>query len=134
MGAAKNGKLEKADRSGSGKAANRAEPKFGYINYELTAKDKERLEALIPEDEVTLEDIYGLVTSGYKFSLSEDEKHKRFVAALTDKSPDSAFWNQCLTGSGASAADATFALLYKHRYACDGDWANFPPTVENRYG
>jgi len=134
MSGVMNAKQERKDAGRSKSRSKPQEPEFEYLNVDLTAKDSERLEALVDSGEFPLAGILELSSMGYKFSLSPDKEHKRFVASLTDKSPDSAFWNKCLTGSGATALDAWHSVAYKHYTIAGGDWADLPHSTGGRYG
>lgn len=110
-----NGRTKQASKS--------SPPSFRFLNYSLNRKDIEWLEA--SDVDVDLPDtlVDELVTQGYKYSLSYDAGNVTYVAAVTDRSPDSAFQNVCLTGRGATPRDARVSLLYRHYVASAEDWA-----------
>lgn len=116
-----------ADKNGKSKPKKKVTPdvKFRFVNHTLTAADKEWLDAADLAAEFPASSVDELVTSGYKFGLSHDQKHNTFVASLTDREPTSPFFNACLTGRGSTPADARYAVLYRHLQLASGDWSVF---------
>lgn len=97
---------------------------YRFINIHLVKADVEWLEKADCEAEFPLSRIFGLVQSGYKFSLNEDAKNLSFVASITDVRESSPSSKHILTGRGATPIDAWFALAYRHFVLAEGDWTN----------
>lgn len=115
-------------KKGEGKTngtANARSFKMDWINYTLTQQDKERLQDKSLVDELLRFSVDDLVFEGFKFSLSRDEKNSCFVASLTIREGDSSSPSRCLTGRGATPADARVSLLYRHLVLAQGDWSFF---------
>lgn len=102
-----------------------SEAKFRFINYHLSKKDEEWLEAADLDTEFDFSLVRGLVEEGYKFSLSNDERNHTFVASITDRQEGSPFYNACLTGRGSTPLDAWYALAYRHLVLAQMDWSFF---------
>lgn len=100
-------------------------PKMHWVNYDLTSEDKERLQDKALVDGLRQFDIESVVFEGIKYSIGIDQKNACFIASLTDKSPESKFYNHCLTGRGSTPADARVSLLYRHLVLAEGDWSFF---------
>lgn len=116
---------------------NAATPKFGFINYRLSRDDVSALEALDCDAEFPYGLIDEFVLEGYKFSSSYDEKNQTCIASLTDRVSGSAYENKCLSGRGATPADAWHALCYRHLVLAQSDWAFFGSSDDSetpRYG
>jgi len=105
-----------------------------FIKCDLVKADEQQLEALDQSGEFTAEGVEVLVTDGYKYGLGATSDGGGFIATLTDKSPNSPFYNHCLSGRGRTAIDARNALLYKHLYKLQGDWANAQTGSVSQWG
>lgn len=113
-----------------------AKPTFRFVNYSLSASDRDELTALDCEIEFPHSTVEQLVMAGYKYSVSRDDKHSCYVASLTDRMAGSPFENACLTGRGESPANARSALLYRHFNVASEDWSAFgtsEPSVPNAF-
>jgi len=109
------------------------EPEYRFINVALGTQDAEKLEALISSGELGIEYILELAAQGYKCSLGSDKEHQRYVATITDKSPDSPFRNAGITGSGATPIDAWHSVAFKHYVLGSEDWTNFASPSSSKY-
>lgn len=107
---------------------------YAFINYRLSKQDIDELGTMDVEAEFPLNSIFALAEQGYKFSLNLDAKNNSYVASLADQDPHSDFNKHILTGRGATALDAFYALMYRHFYAAQQDWANIAvqDKVDNR--
>lgn len=116
------------DRQQKSRKAPKSQPalEYGkYITYDLQAHDREWLHAADLQTEFPDSVLDDLVSSGYKYSLSPDPTHHRFIATLTDKDPTSPFAGYSMSGSGATPTAARYSLLYRHCYLAQGDWSFF---------
>lgn len=112
------------DKNGkSKKETKKDEPIFRFINCDLLAKDVEWLEACDCEKEFPAEMVEELVFEGYKYSIGYDARNQCCIASLTDRGDGSPYKNCCITGRGATPADARYALLYRHVVLAQGDWS-----------
>jgi hypothetical protein len=100
------------------------QPAFRFINIELTKEQKSDLKALVETGEFGYSALHDLHGNGFKVTLSSSDDGKRYTCSITDKSPNSAFWNACITASGSTPLNAVNALLYKHYVVANEDWAN----------
>jgi hypothetical protein len=99
--------------------------KINWITYDLNSEDKVRLEDQGLVDSLAGYDVDALAFEGFKYSLSPDAKNSSFIASITDKSPESRFYNSCLSGRGSSPANARISLLYRHVVLAEGNWEFF---------
>lgn len=111
-------------KSKSSKAKSKADEKeWGFINYNLTAKDKSDLADMDYDTEFPNELAFAAVEEGYKFSLSYNAKNDTYVASLTDLQEASDYFKKTLSGYGSSPRKAFISLMYRHCVlAVDGDW------------
>jgi hypothetical protein len=119
----------------NGKSKKPPKPKdapFVFINYNLSTKDKEWLQACDAELEFPVKGMLDLVQEGYKLSISADPKNNSFIASLTDREPTSGFHNHCLTGRGATPFDAWVSLAYRHFVVGQGSWANLTTDSDGK--
>lgn len=98
---------------------------FAFLNSDLTALELEIAKEDIGDGsdvEALLDD---LVSSGYKVSVSIDEKNHSAIAALTDKRPESAFENNCITARAPDWRLALALVHWKHNVHAGEDWSAF---------
>lgn len=98
---------------------------YSFIDYALSARDKEWLGAADLAKEFPLERVVDLVSVGYKFSLSPDFNNMSIVATLTDKQENSPTFKRILSGRGATTLDAWYSLAYRHFVVAKEDWTAF---------
>lgn len=116
-----------AKGSGGGSKSNGRSglPKMVWINHDLTKDDKTRLTDKGLFGDLSGFDVGGLAEQGFKYSLSPDEKHDCYVASLTQKRQDDAYYNHCLVGRGSTPTNARVSLLYRHLVLAEEDWSFF---------
>lgn len=124
--------------SGKGKPNGSATrlPKMSWVNYDLTAEDKEWLADPKNVGELERFSVDDLIIEGFKYSLGRDARNSCYVASLTDKQEGTPFHNHCLTGRGATPVAARISLLYRHLVLAEGDWSFFVsanPTRDEIY-
>ena len=107
------------------KKAKPAPPQFRFINYSLTNADREWLAVADLSTEFPWSSLVEEVETGYKFSLSYDEKSSSYLASLTDRMSGGPHQNTCLTGRGSTPERAFCSLMYRHRVLAQSDWAYF---------
>lgn len=100
---------------------------FTFVNVYLDTADKKALEAEELNDSDLWSFISRFVEEEYKFSLSCDAEHDRFIAALTGRKPGSDNFNRCVSASAATPDRAVQALRYKvlHKLPLDAPWAPY---------
>ena len=100
------------------------EGEFRFIECNLSSEDKQEIVAYIETGELAAELVERLVADGYQYGLKGDGKSDGYMATLIDRVSTSPFFGACLVGRGSTPASARCALLYKHIYKMQGDWAN----------
>lgn len=116
------------NRKSSGQGAKRSgSNQFGhrFIEYDLTANDKEVLRTEYTEADFSYGLVEDLIGQGYKYSCSYSEASSCYICSLTDKREDSHFKSTSLSGRGASISQARMALLYRHFVVASEDWSIF---------
>lgn len=116
------------NRKDAGRGAKRSSTSLNghrFIEYDLTANDKEVLRSEYSESDFSYDLIEDLVQQGYKFSLSYSEASSCYIATITDRRQDSQFNNTSLSGRGATIAHARIACLYRHFVVAQEDWNVF---------
>lgn len=107
-----------------------------FINHEFAPNEVRQLESLDLEVEFPLSVVFELVSEGYKFTSAYDERNNCFRASLIDQRPDGQR-HVCLSGRGSTAADAWYALAFRHFVLSQEDWSFFrAPDVKSggRFG
>lgn len=94
-----------------------------FLPINLESDDKLWLEAHDLGVEFPLSTILDLAEGGFKVSLSPDKENNRFICSLVDKGRDETTRNTCISGSGATALDAWYAVAYRHFIKLESDWA-----------
>jgi len=95
---------------------------IGFIEVDLTARQKEELGAMELEAEYPLSGLATYVENGYKLSFGLDSDGVTYRAALTDVDQGSPTCGYTLTGRGGSVQKAYASLLYKHRDVLPDGW------------
>lgn len=114
------------DRKPGGRGAKRSSSnRFGhrFIEYDLTANDKEILRSEYSESDFGYGLVEDLVIQGYKYSCTHSEANSCYICTLTDRRADSHFENTSLSGKGGSISQARMALLYRHYVVAQEDWS-----------
>lgn len=142
MGYEKNKELERRDakRGGgsggsSGASGGKRASQFGvsFVNIDLAAGDIEQIKRDMPDDASIFASVERLAMDGYKITVSYDDKHTSFVAALTGGKECSNERNRglCVTSRGPSMAAALAVALFKHFTVCEGgDWQTVSRTED----
>ncbi len=100
----------------------------GFVNYDLSDAEKERLSELDLEVEFPLaSQISDAVGDRYKVTLSYDVGHSCYTASLTDVNGFRDAFGYILTGRGKSMHHAWAALMYRHLYVFPDGWEVKPP-------
>lgn len=123
---------KRGNNTGSAQSKSSGIGEFKFINVRLSSDDKAWLAAADLQIEFPLLSVLELVSQGYKFSLNEDIRNSSFVASLTDTREDSATHRSILTGRGATAINAWYALAYRHFHLLAGDWTTVASEDGNR--
>lgn len=97
---------------------------YSFLNIRLSSQDEKNLAAMDCATEYPIQRVFDLAHQGYKLSVNFDAKNQSFVASLADNDEHSPFYKHILTGRGATASDAWYALAYRHFDLAQGDWAN----------
>lgn len=114
------------NRKSRGQGARRSSSnQFGhrFIEYDLTANDKEVLRSEYTESHFSYDLVEDLVMQGYKYSCTYSEANSCVICTLTDKRQDSHFQNTSLSGKGSNVRQARMALLYRHYVVAQEDWS-----------
>lgn len=97
---------------------------FTFIEYQLTEADKDKLKALVSTGDIAEHHVFGIVATGYKFSVGPDRKGGGFLAVLSCNNQDDINYGLCLTGRGKTAEGATCSLIFRHEVLSDdGIWS-----------
>lgn len=109
---------------------------YEFLNVSLSSDDKERLVQLAANGEFGHENVYDLVSQGYKISFSRDTKNNTFIASITDNGEKSPTYRKILTGRGSTSVDAWASVCYKHFYKLGEDWSTAvaPTELDSRFG
>lgn len=107
---------------------------LGFKAINLSTEDKERYAAWDVHDDDLWVLLADVVNSGYKLSLSFNEKNQTYIAAFTCK--DNASPNNGFTISAFAQTwyNALRVLLFKHVVICDYNWTNAPSSVVGEIG
>lgn len=119
-------KEEKRDRTrrtrkpDGGKAAWR-----GFVNYSLTAGDKEALKSGVVEYADAWDGVLDLVMRGYKASITYDDKNSSWVFSMTCQTTEEVNAGLTLSGRGGTLDGAVCSLWYRHENVMGGDWTKY---------
>lgn len=100
----------------------RSEPAFRFIDYRLGKKDHEWLSKADCETEFPFSLVDELLVQGYKISESYDRRNHTYMFSVTDRDPQSAGYNACITGRGATRFDSWVSFAYRHYVVAGEDW------------
>jgi len=91
-----------------------------FINIRLGATEVRHLHSLGWEDDKVVWAFLELVESGYKLSITSDNKNDTYIATLVGTGDNCPNKGKGLSGRGPTAVEAIKSLLYKHTVICDG--------------
>jgi hypothetical protein len=130
-GSSSNKKFGK-QRTGTGKRY--TDNFLGFVDIELSAKDREDLEALVFPGQVDLVAfLVQVIEDGYKFSLSGDVEHSSSIATLTGKAAACENKGYALSGRGPDPHGAMVVLWYKHTVLANwGKWTEEGTVADNQ--
>lgn len=94
-----------------------------FLRVYLGADDKLWLEEHELATDLPYDAVFALVSQGYKVSFAPDRHHNRAICSIIDKRPGSETENCCISGSGADAIDAWYAVAYRHYVLLGEDWS-----------
>lgn len=104
------------------KSKSNAMPAFQFVSSRLNSDDEAWLAQADLGAEFPLELVVREVQMGYKFSIREHKQGEQFVATLSDVREDSENYQRALSGWGATALDAWYALAYRHFIKHSDGW------------
>jgi hypothetical protein len=107
----------RASRAGSGNDGWR-----GFVNVELSDKDKSKVRALFERYGDAWSHILGRVAEGYKLTVSYDDPHTTWNVSLTCRALADNNLGLTLTGRGGSCQAACISLWYKDETMLQGVW------------
>lgn len=116
------------------KASPKRESNIRFINHNFTPEERRRIETLDVLNECPFSLALVTVETGYRFTLSYNERNKCYTASFTDNRPDSMDFNRCLSGRGSTATDAWISLAARHFILADGDWSYFEDNPSGNRG
>lgn len=123
--------LEKRDKArAAAKAAATADGWKGFVNLDLDDRQRNEARGMIADPERVWDNIFQLVFSGYKMTLSYDANRSAFNLSMTCRVAGDANEGYTLSGRGGSEIAAAASFWYKHAVACEGRW----PTGQSSGG
>ena len=98
----------------------------GFVNVELSDKDKDAVRKLFDKYGEAWTHILGKVAEGYKLTISYDDPHTTFNVSLTCRALADSNLGLTLTGRGGSVQAACISLWYKDTRMLKGIWDLIP--------
>jgi len=98
-------------------------PPTQWVVCELPTPVKDRLKKEKVNEPAVFKSLDNLVESGYKFSLSRDERADCVGCYLTAPRNDGSTSVRCLSARAPTVAAAIMVLLYKHYEMLQEDWS-----------
>ena len=95
----------------------------GFARIDLSDAEKERFAEWDVQDEDVFVLMADLIGSGYKVSLSFNDKNSTYICALTCRNPKSPNAGYTSSAFANTWYQALRVMLYKHLVVCDGDWS-----------
>ena len=118
-------RVQENKRGEAGKSANRGQTNDGwkgFVNVELSDKDKQAVKKLFEKYADAWGHILGRVAEGYKLTVSYDDPHTTWNVSLTCRALADNNLGLTLTGRGGSMQAACISLWYKDQYMLKGIW------------
>ena len=123
--------LEKRDKARTAaKARAAADDWKGFVNLELDDRQKNEARRMLTDAERVWDNIFQLVFSGYKMTLSYDADRSAFNLSMTCRLAGDPNEGYTLSGRGGSEIAAAVSFWYKHSVVCQGRW----PTAQSSEG
>lgn len=106
----------------------------GFVNYVLSAADKEAFGHWDVDDHDLFLLAAGCVQSGYKMGISYNGKNDTFTATLMCTDGDSGNAGLILSAFAPDWYNAVKSLIFKHDVVLDGAWGAAQSVNENNWG
>lgn len=72
--------------------------------------------------------VAGILASEYKLSFGFDPRNNAVMCTLTDRKPESNYYNHCYTLRADAWETALSRVVWLHAVYADGDWGNLTDT------
>jgi len=134
--------MSQAERSTENKRSNRREAAVaknggdgwkGFVNVELTEKQKPEAKKMMADFARLWDNVVSLVDIGYKMTFSYDEGHDAYNLSLTCRDVKSPNYGYTLSGRGGSEAAAFASFWYKHSIILEEVWTNGAATSGGKF-
>jgi len=109
------------------KQSDRAEWK-GFLDLRLNDEQLATLDASKPKPSELFAAIDGILSAGYRFLLSYNNRTKLVSVTLVDDDPDRKTGGYALSSADEDAAGALKMAVYKHMVLLEGDWSRLLET------
>lgn len=103
----------------------------GYINWQPTAEDKARLEAMKQHNFKTDDLLEEAILDGYRFSWSWDDYNSSYTASLYCTDPENSNAGWCATMRGSTLVAALERVLFFHYVIANRDWDSVSSPAPN---
>ncbi len=117
--------VEKQKRNGTGGGDETKREKSvwrGFVDCELSSYDKAEIKKLMGNYGDAWSEVMGMVTEGYKCTLSYDDAHNTWNCSLTCQPTGMANSGLTLSGRGGSLQASVVCFWYKHSRILQGHW------------
>lgn len=110
--------------------------KFEFVEIQVGKDEQAEFKARYAKEPAHfLDELSGLVRSGYKFSATYDDTNNCVIASLSCREPSDPNFNYVLSARAGDIWEASALVMYKHLYLCDdGDWGGDTRTDARSWG
>lgn len=124
---------KKAKKSDAARQAAQADGWRGFVNVELTTEQKLEAKKLLNDAPRVWDNIFSLISEGYKMTLSYDDARSAYNLSMTCRAERDPNKGLTLSGRGGTEHSAAASFWYKHRVIFLGKWGEGSPGKTQQF-